>query len=88
MSRRIKSRRIVLERKDSGEIYSKLAPPFSTRSIASLRSKGESNPLMVTASVRLCRFLKTSTWSFIKDCKGEIITVKDRLAAPLIKAGN
>ncbi|MNE75099.1 hypothetical protein D3C80_1712250 [compost metagenome] len=79
-------RSIVLDRSDSGAIYNSDAEPSSTRSKDLDRSIGSNNPLIVTASV-IPRFSRLSTWSFIKDCKGEITTVNPFSLRPLIKAG-
>src|SRR5690606_38545823 len=47
---------------------------------------GSSKPLMVTASV-IPTFSRLSTWSFIRDCKGEITTVRPFTLSPAISAG-
>ena len=62
------------------------AVPFSTLSKDSERSIGSSKPLIVTASV-MEYFRRLSTWSFIKDCRGEITTVSPLTNSPLINAG-
>ena len=77
---------IVLERRDSGEIYKIDAIPFATRSRASARSTGLNKPLIVTASATL-RFSRLSTWSFMSDCKGEITTVNALESSPAMSAG-
>ncbi|OPZ98354.1 MAG: hypothetical protein BWY72_00871 [Bacteroidetes bacterium ADurb.Bin416] len=80
-------RSMVLERRDSGAMYNKLAEPLLTRSMALARSMGSSKPLMVTASV-MPAFSRLSTWSFISDCRGDMTTVNPRTFSPLIKAGS
>jgi hypothetical protein len=42
---------------------------------------------MVTTSM-ISFFHRLSTWSFIRDCKGEITTVSPFIRLPLIKAGS
>ena len=67
-------------------MYNRLAPPSWMRSIALLLSMGSSRPLMVTASV-IPFFSRLSTWSFIRDWSGEMITVSPFVFSPLIRAG-
>ncbi|OPZ75358.1 MAG: hypothetical protein BWY80_00184 [Firmicutes bacterium ADurb.Bin456] len=77
---------MVLERKDSGEIYKIEAEPSSTLSMAFALSTGSNRPLMVTASV-IPALSRLSTWSFIRDCRGDITTVSPLTFSPLISAG-
>ena len=78
---------MVFERSISGDIYNSEASPLCTRSMASERDIGSSNPLMVTASV-MPRSARLSTWSFMSDCKGDITTVSPRTLPPSINAGS
>ncbi len=78
---------MVLDLRDSGEIYSIEAIPLATRSIASERSTGLRSPLMVTAST-IPFSARLSTWSFIRDCRGEMITVRPLEVSPAISAGS
>ena len=47
---------------------------------------GSTIPLMVNA-LKIPFPIKLSTWSFIRDCKGEIMTVRDRFNSCAINAG-
>ena len=77
---------MVFDRSDSGEIYNIDTDPSATLSKDLLLSIGSSKPFIVAASV-IPDFSRLSTWSFIKDCSGEITTVSPFVFRPAISAG-
>ena len=69
---------IVLERSISGDIYNSEASPSCTLCIDSDLVMGSNIPFIVTASV-IPLSARLSTWSVIRDCKGEMkMCIRDR----------